>query len=203
MRLFAMHALWLKIALLGDLTFLVPAFILVCVALWYFGKRRELATLSVTFLTAIAVIGLLKGALNPFHLSFLSMELHAKSVPSGHAGMSTLFYGQLAARLSRLRPAWAKVIAALPIGIAAAVSISVWFLGWHSRFDIACGVVIGAAFLAISDRLGRRASPASVPYVFKEEAVRGRRNPGGRASNSLRGVDRRRGADIPGGRRVN
>ncbi len=154
-----MQSLWLKVALLGDLRFIVPACLLVCAVLWCFAKRREMLTMAVSLVAALILIGALKYTLNPFHASILSIELHARDMPSGHAGMSTVFYGGIAMLLARPRWAWAKILAVLSIGVPALVSVSVWLLWWHTPFEIASGVLVGAVALVLGERLRAAIGP--------------------------------------------
>lgn len=142
-----MQPLWPKVPLLGDLRFIVPALVLVCVVLWCLGKHREMLTVGVSCGVALITIGALKYTLNPFHARIFSMELRAQDMPSGHAGMSTVFYGAIAMLLAQQGWAWINILAILSIGIAALVSVSLWLLWWHSRLEIASGVLVGTVVL--------------------------------------------------------
>jgi membrane-associated phospholipid phosphatase len=157
-RLSWMHVLWQNVALLGDLRFIAPALLLLCAGLWSFGKHQEILTMTASLTAAFVLIGTLKYTLNPFHASIFSIELHARDMPSGHAGMSMVFYGGIAVLLARQHwGAWAELLAVLALSVAALVSIAVWLLWWHSRFEVVAGDLAGAVVLLFSERFrGRR-----------------------------------------------
>ena len=97
--------------------------------------------------------------------SFLKIYLHAcptiplLSAPSGHVSFATLIYGALTAVIASPAPAWARLPLAVAGGaLIAAVAVARYFLEAHDPAEIASGVAIGLASLAIF-ALGYRDRP--------------------------------------------
>jgi membrane-associated phospholipid phosphatase len=80
------------------------------------------------------------------------------SFPSGHAANATLLYGFVALWLMpRLRPGWARVAVALTVVLAVGlVSCSRVVLGAHRFSDVAAGILLGVAWLALCSAVANR-----------------------------------------------
>ncbi len=143
----------LAVSFLGDHRFLLPATLAVTAAL-YFGGRRVSALLF-----SGAVIGgwLLETLLKiiyhrarPDLWPALATE-KTYSFPSGHATMSTLFYGAAAAlvlHLSRNRTLRGAALALATL-VVLSVSYTRIYLGAHWTSDVAAGILVGLFWVSV------------------------------------------------------
>jgi len=141
------------VPLLGDHRFLLPATFAVVAALVLFQRRVS----AVLFFGAVIGGWLLETLLKivyhrarPDLWPALATE-KTFSFPSGHATMSTLFYGAAAAlvlHLSRNRaPRYAAL--ALATAIILAVSYTRIYLGAHWTTDVAGGILVGLFWVSV------------------------------------------------------
>ena len=144
-----MSAMWLRVfAHMGDLYLIAPAFAGVGATLWRRGRRRDAASWTVMFCLAAAIIWLLKSQIDPFSVDIGWRLIRAPNLPSGHVGMSMIFYGQAAILLWQGGDARRKLAGAAIGVLLAVIASAVYLIGWHSLLDIAASVVIGGLLLA-------------------------------------------------------
>ena len=138
---------------LGDHRFLLPATLAVTAAL-YFGGRRVSALLFFGVVMGGLAPGdpvqahLPPGAARP--LAPLAPE-KTYSFPSGHATMSTLFFGAAAAlvlHISRNRVLRGAALALATL-IVLSVSYTRIYLGVHWTSDVAAGILIGLFWVTV------------------------------------------------------
>ena len=144
-----MSSMWLRVfAHMGDLYVIAPAFAGVVAALWRLGRRRDAASWTAIFCLAAAIIWLLKWQIDPFSVDIGWRLIHAPNLPSGHVGMSMVFYGQAAILLWQGGDARRKLAGAGVGALTAVIASALYLIGWHSILDIAASVVIGCLLLA-------------------------------------------------------
>jgi len=141
------------VTFLGDHRFLLPATILVTGALAGFGRR-----VSAVLFFGVVIGGWLLETLIKivFHRArpdlwpALAIE-KTFSFPSGHATMSTLFYGAVAALVLHLSRS--RALRAATLAIATLVILSVCYtriyLGAHWATDVAAGILVGLFWVSV------------------------------------------------------
>src|ERR1043166_4194550 len=88
---------WLRlVAHLGDIYIIAPIFVGICSILWSRERKQEAIAWTAVFCLAAAIIWLLKWQIGPFALDIGWRTVRAPNLPSGHVGMSVIFYGQAA-----------------------------------------------------------------------------------------------------------
>jgi len=155
------------ISFLGDHRFLIPATLAVSAALFLAGRR-----ISALLFFAVVIGGWLLETLlkiiyhraRPDLWPALAAE-KTFSFPSGHATMSTLFYGAVAAlvlHLSRNRVLRATVLAVSTL-IVLSVCFTRIYLGAHWVTDVAAGSLVGLFWVSVcatgTEYLARRRIP--------------------------------------------
>jgi len=141
------------ITALGNAQFLIPAALAAVAALWWKGRRVS------GLLFAGSVLGgwLLETVLKiSFHRTrpdlwpALVTEKTA-SFPSGHATMTTVFFGGIVALVFHLsRARWARVVAVVFGGaIVLAVGFSRIYLGAHWLTDVLAGYLVGLLWVVL------------------------------------------------------
>lgn len=151
------------VAGLGDAALLLPASVLLLGFLLWLGRARAALSLAVALALAGGATILAKLA---FHACGGAVpELDVVS-PSGHASFTTIFYGALAILLATGRPPGARWTAAAAAALlVVAVGISRVRTGAHSPAEVAIGVAIGAAALALFASLHGRSGAPALPWL--------------------------------------
>lgn len=150
-----LHAFWLFIAAFGSIIFLGPIFIGICIYLWRTERKRE-ATMrfAIVVLCAISIFFLKK--IGTFHFYIGPQQIRALSAPSGHAGISLIFWGQIASLMWQRWPSgFGRLMGFLPIVLVVMIDIAIYVLWWHSLFDITAGTLLSLGFLAALRFLNR------------------------------------------------
>lgn len=135
---------------LGSWPFVSAATFCLCIAGFFWGKRRAAATL----LSAVLGIPMLIVALKPLYararpdaVAHLDV-VDSASFPSGHALAAAVFYGTLA--LLAVQHTTSHVRRALIIGCAGSIIVSVAlsrvYLGVHYPSDVIGGVLVGTTW---------------------------------------------------------
>lgn len=92
-------------------------------------------------------------AILKIYLSACATPIDTLGSPSGHTSMSALVYGGLALIAGAETESWRRVAAGVAgAALVAAVALSRVMLGVHSPADVAAGLVIGGAALALFAR---------------------------------------------------
>jgi hypothetical protein len=141
---------WLRVvAYLGDIGIIAPIFVGVCGILWFRGRKQDVIMWATIFCLAAAVIWLLKYHLSPFTLNIGWRMIHAPNLPSGHVGMSIIFYGQAAILLWQAKTRAGKVAGVLAALLLLMISAAMYLLHWHSFLDVAAAITIGGILLVV------------------------------------------------------
>jgi undecaprenyl-diphosphatase len=138
----------------GSHLFLIPATLLVAVALR--GKGHP--TSALLFFASVAGGFVLNALLKiTFHRARPDLwpalvSEHTYSFPSGHAAMSTVFYGGLAAVVFHLTDRVVPRVSAVLFALVAIVTIAGTrvYLGVHWTTDVVAGFVVGVFWVAVS-----------------------------------------------------
>lgn len=143
------------VTFLGDSTFVYPATLAVAGILA--GRSRRVS--AILFTSSVVGGGvlelLLKLAYRRPRPDLLPPLIKASSYsfPSGHATLSTVFFGGLAAvvfHLTRRRAARVAAVAGAA-AVVAAVAMSRMVLGVHWLTDVAAGILIGSFWVVVSE----------------------------------------------------
>jgi undecaprenyl-diphosphatase len=144
----------LAVTMLGSERFLLPLGAILVWRLLATGRRRQAILLPVAGLSAELFSQMLKLALHRLRPeTFFGLPpAETYSFPSGHAFVSTVFYGLLASILmagenSRRKRAGIVAIAVLA---ASAIGLSRVYLGYHYPSDVLGGWACAAAWLALA-----------------------------------------------------
>jgi len=130
----------------GNAAILFPLSLIVAGAIWRFQSRMAAAWFLGTVTLCAAVIAVLKIA---FATCSYAWGTDIVS-PSGHASLSTMFYGSLMLVVARqVRPWQQAVIVVAACGLIAAVAVSRIVLRAHSPAEVAIGLSVGAAACAL------------------------------------------------------
>lgn len=138
-----MNHQWLRwITDFGDTGVVLPLAILVTCLIWYAESVRAAWLFSRTVLGCFIVMTVLK-------VLFLSCGhyLHwGIASPSGHASMSAVFYGSLAAVLwVQVAPRWRALVPLAAITLIVAVAVSRVLLHDHTPQEVLLGLSVGSA----------------------------------------------------------
>jgi membrane-associated phospholipid phosphatase len=144
----------LAVTMLGSEFVLLPLGALLVWRLAATGRRRDAILLAAVSLAAELAAQSLKLALHrPRPDVFFGLSpAETYSFPSGHAFVSTVFYGLLAGILMRREPSrWKRAsLAALAVLTALAIGFSRVYLGYHYPSDVLGGWACAAASLALA-----------------------------------------------------
>jgi membrane-associated phospholipid phosphatase len=141
------------VTMLGDWRFLVVATPILLVALWRNGRHVSALLFAGSVLGGFGLSSVLKVALaraRPDRWKALVVE-STFSFPSGHAVMSTVFFGGLAAivfHVSRDRTRRLAAVAGATIAVFS-VAASRVYLGAHWATDTIAGVMVGLIWVLI------------------------------------------------------
>ncbi|HZS83822.1 MAG TPA: hypothetical protein VFA50_13185 [Stellaceae bacterium] len=139
---------WLWFADLGDAAVILPAFLAVAGALVLCRRAKEAALWGAGLLLCIAATLTLKLAIGSFRLTVFGHGVRAASLPSGHAGLSMVFYGGLAMLIwYGTRSLAGRLAAAALILLEALIVTGVFLLGWHPILDLYSGLGLGVLCL--------------------------------------------------------
>lgn len=137
-------SMWRAVTDAGDSAVVGPLVVVTSGVLWAFGSRRGAWLLVRAWLLAGLGIGTLKVLL-------LSCGLHWQpglTSPSGHACMSVVAYGSLAAIFTAGKPLAARLLAgALAVLVIGAIAASRILLGAHTVIEVVVGLEVGVAAL--------------------------------------------------------
>lgn len=167
----ALHALPLDraaqvLTFFGSHLFLIPATILVALALRSRGHSISALLFTGSVVGGFALNSLLKITFHrarPDLWQALVAE-HTYSFPSGHAAMSTVFFGGLAAVALHLSKRPAVRIAAIVLAAVAAVTVAATrvYLGAHWTTDVVAGMLVGLFWVIVAavatEHVARRAA---------------------------------------------
>lgn len=137
---------------IGTLVITLPATGILCLVLWFYGRRRGAVLLAVTLTGAVTLMYVLKllfhrarpeayfGYASPRNFSF----------PSGHALGAFCFWGVLAVILSTEAKTVSSRIAIWTVAVlmVAAIGLSRIYLGVHYPSDVAGGYLAGAVWVS-------------------------------------------------------
>ena len=167
----------------GGHLFLIPATLLVALGLKSRGHWISALLFTGSVVGGFALNSLLKISFQrarPDLWQALVAE-HTYSFPSGHAAMSTVFYGGLAAVALHLSKRPVVRVTAIVLATIAAVTISATrvYLGAHWTTDVVAGMLVGlfwviVAALAtehVARRTAARAQPPPMPPAPAAEAL--------------------------------
>ena len=132
---------------MGDIYIIAPIFVGICALLWVRERKQEAVSWAAIFCLAAAIIWLLKWQVGPFTVDIGWRMIRAPNLPSGHVGMSIVFYGQAAILLWQGRSTAYRIAGAGVALLPLMVGIAVYLVGWHSLLDIAASIVIGGPLL--------------------------------------------------------
>lgn len=133
----------------GEMTLIGPAFVAACITLLLYGRQRDAFAWALALAVCVVVTVVLKTFVGRFEISIFHHVVRTGAFPSGHAGISLVFYDGLAALLwygSRLL--LLRVLAAALVALQAMIVAAVFLLGWHPFIDIVAGLFLGVACLA-------------------------------------------------------
>jgi membrane-associated phospholipid phosphatase len=144
----------LLLTFFGSHLFLIPATLLVAFIL----RAKGHPTSALLFLASVAGGFVLNALLKiSFHRARPDLwpalvAEHTYSFPSGHAAMSTVFYGGLAAVVLHLTDRLLPRILAVALALIAIVTImgTRVYLGVHWTTDVVAGFVVGVFWVAVS-----------------------------------------------------
>lgn len=180
-----------RLTMLGSQYFLIPAAILASGLLIVAGHGKSARFLGAAMLFGWMWSPLLKRGFRrgrPDLWPALATE-PSHSFPSGHATMSTIFFGGLAIALGRVSgdPVVRVALAAGCVLVIAAVALSRVYLGAHWLSDVIAGILLGSlwlgACLAAESALRRRADAAAVAHSTGPRSFR----PGSSGGNEFDG----------------
>ncbi len=150
------------VAALADSALLLPASVLLFVYLLALGQVR----LAAAWALALGLAGSITLAAKlVFHACGQAVSDGDIVSPSGHASFAVIFYGALAIVVGSGRPAPVRpLLAAGTLLLVAAVGVSRVRTGAHTPAEVAIGIAIGAAALAVFALLHARAGRPGVPW---------------------------------------
>ncbi len=155
-----MSSFWNFITDFGDTAVTLPLAGLTIAFLYVSGWRRAALLFALTLAGCGLAIGLLKLALQSCGQTLLHV---AVTNPSGHAAISTAVYGSLAILYTAREPGERRWLLWIGAGAAlAAIALSRVVLDIHSPMEVALGLAIGLAALALFRRA--LASGPAVPF---------------------------------------
>jgi membrane-associated phospholipid phosphatase len=142
---------------IGEAYVLLPLTFLIAAALWRLGRKDRAIMFAIAMAGAKTIESALKLTIHRGRPeSFFNYPaLASYSFPSGHALVSTVFFGILAAFISsRLRATWKKaVVWAAAILMIAGIGVSRVYLGVHFPTDVIGGYAAGVAWMLLVVRI--------------------------------------------------
>lgn len=145
----ATRKLLIWIADLGDIAVIVPAFLAAALALLLHGRRREALSWGTALLICIAVTAASKAGIGSFRFILFGHHVTAASFPSGHAGLSMVLYGGLAAFIwYGTKSMLGRLTAVALLSLETAIVLAVFLLKWHPIIDLFAGLTLGFLCLA-------------------------------------------------------
>ncbi|SRR5258708_392627 len=153
----ALTAAMMFCSFIGEAYVLAPLTFLIAVALWRLGRKDRAAMFVIALAGALAIQNVLKLSIHRGRPeSFFNYPpLASYSFPSGHALVSTVFFGISAALISsRLRAPWKKALVwAAAILMVAGIGVSRVYLGVHFPTDVIGGYAAGVAWMLLVVRI--------------------------------------------------
>jgi undecaprenyl-diphosphatase len=146
----------------GSLYVLAPLTVLIIAALLRLRKQSEALLLAVGFGGATLLVYLAKIAINrprPALVEPLIALPFGSSFPSGHTTQMVAFALCLTLIIRRIWPRWQFTVAALAIGLTAAVAVSRIYLQVHYPTDVLGGIILGVAWVALAQHILQRLYP--------------------------------------------
>jgi membrane-associated phospholipid phosphatase len=138
------------VANLGDIALIAPCALAVLVLLLLQRRPIEAFGWGLGLLLCVVVTFTLKMTLGSFRVTLLGHTFGAASFPSGHAALSTTFYGGIALLVWSSTRNWVGIAAAAALGVLVLlIGLSVYDRRWHYQLDIACGFLLGLACIAV------------------------------------------------------
>jgi hypothetical protein len=146
----------------GELALIAPAFVAACTVLVFHRRHRDALAWALALAVCVGVTLILKIFVGRFDFNILHRSFQTGSFPSGHAGISLVFYDGLAALLwYGSRSLLLRMLATALVSLQAMIVVSVFLLGWHPVIDIVAGLFLGAACLGAA-RCSGMPRPATV-----------------------------------------
>lgn len=150
-------AVMLSVTEMGEPLFLAIVTLSIAWPLAVKGGKRQVLKLAVATLTALLADELLKLLFHRIRPAafFGYLEPASYSFPSGHAMLSTCYYGLLAAILAARIQARAgrAVLWAAGVILVAAIGFSRLYLGVHYATDVIAGYALGIVWIAGAGRV--------------------------------------------------
>lgn len=145
---------------LGDSALMLPLAVTLAVVLWSQQSASAALAWIGALLPGLAAITVLKLAGHACEAAIATPTLIS---PSGHAAFATMVYGAAAVVVSHRTTGAARWLAGLAAaGLVAAVSASRLLLVTHSGLEVAVGLAVGGATVALFALLYRRVPPTTV-----------------------------------------
>lgn len=149
------------VASLGDAALLVPAWLLLSLALLAARRVRPAILWSAAIVLCAGATVLAKLVFHACGPSLSDLDVVS---PSGHASLASVFYGGLALMIGVGRPvAWRAALATGSVVLLALIGASRVRTGAHSAEEVAIGFGIGGLALALLALAYRRSAPETVP----------------------------------------
>jgi undecaprenyl-diphosphatase len=154
------------ITFFGSHYFLIPANLLLCIYFWLNKRGRYSIKVSAISLSSLVIMFGLKLLFNR-HRPLIPLLAPAKglSFPSGHAFMSTCFYGLLIIIIwkeEKAHPVLKWTLLLLVIALLLSIGFSRIYLRVHYFTDVLAGYCIGSTWLFLSSYLIDRIRPAGL-----------------------------------------
>jgi membrane-associated phospholipid phosphatase len=150
------EGLWAFVTKFGDSAVVLPLAAVLAAALWRMESRQA----AVAWLRAAAWCMAALILLKLLFLSWGHTWYGRLESPSGHAGMSVLVYGALAALAALRAPRpWPVAIGAVAAAFILAIALSRKVLGAHSVAEVLLGCLVGGICLAHFVVAYRRLAP--------------------------------------------
>ncbi|MDA8107982.1 MAG: VTT domain-containing protein, partial [Betaproteobacteria bacterium] len=149
---------------LGDLSVALPVILVVLAWLLWRGAARDAAYWLAAVSFGALSVAVVKAGIP--HLGGSAAAAQGHAFPSGHTSMSTVIYGFLAVLVApALREGWRWLPYALASVLIGAIAFSRLYLGAHWLADVAAGLALGTAWVAVLAIARRRHSelPFRIP----------------------------------------
>ncbi len=144
-----LHRRYSAITRLASSGFVLPALLVLALALMTAGRRREALFLGISFFLAVVFAVVLKYLVDRPRPPDARVFMKGPSFPSGHTLTAATFYGFIAYLLLRDEVRrWWRLLAVVPLLLVVIVPLSRIYLGVHWPSDTFASLVIGAGLLA-------------------------------------------------------